>query len=96
MVVTPKSPIIGQTVEAAGLAHMHDLKLNRIDRNGVPLQIYDLANRVINVYDELYVSGDLSLVDELATQLNLQIATDEYEHNMFSEAERSSPHPQPR
>ena len=90
--MTAKSPVIGQTVEAAGLAHMHDLKLNRIDRNGVPMHKFDLSNRVIHVYDELYVSGDMTLVDELAAQLNLEIVTDEYEHNMFTSDAPRTPH----
>ena len=77
MLVTAQSPAVGQTAAELGLASQQGLTLSHIERDGATLPTHNLSHLVINCYDELYVTGDMTQVDALAAQLRLAVMTHE-------------------
>ena len=87
MLVTADSPAVGHTAIELGLAYHLELMLTHINRDGVTLPVQNIQNLIINVYDELYFTGDMTQVDALSAQLQLTVMTDEYGHQNDEDGE---------
>jgi di/tricarboxylate transporter len=76
MLVEPGSPLIGKTVEAAGLRHLVGMYLMEIDRDG---QIISMVgpDEVLEAKDQLVFVGIVESVVELQRIRGLRPATDE-------------------
>jgi di/tricarboxylate transporter len=76
MVVDQGSPLVGRTIEAAGLRHLHGLFLMEIDRGGHVIAAVAPTER-LQAGDRLVFVGVLDSVVELQTIRGLRPATDQ-------------------
>ncbi len=76
MVVEPRSPLAGRTIEAAGLRHLHGLFLMEIDRNGHVIAAVAPTER-LQAGDRLVFVGVIDSVIELQKIRGLRPATDQ-------------------
>jgi len=60
MFVPSASPAVGKTVEELAISDHFDLQLTHVNRDGRTLPASAGGLFVINMYDELYVTGDMS------------------------------------
>lgn len=76
MLVDPKGPLVGRTVEGAGLRHLPGLYLAEIERDGVALPAVGPEERLFGG-DRLVFVGILDSVLDLQKIRGLQLATDQ-------------------
>ena len=78
MIVKPDSPIVGKSIEQAGLRHLPGLYLNQIEREGQVLRAVSPQER-LQAGDRLYFAGILESVVDLRRIRGLEPATDQVE-----------------
>lgn len=76
MLVEPKSPLVGQTIESAGLRHLPGMYLMEIDRAGHVLAAV-ASNEVLEANDRLVFVGIVESVVDLQRIPGLTPATDQ-------------------
>jgi di/tricarboxylate transporter len=76
MLVEPNSPLVGQTIEAAGLRHLPGMYLMEIDRAGGVLAAVP-PHEILEAHDRLIFVGAVESVVDLQTIRGLTLATDQ-------------------
>lgn len=74
--ITPKSTIIGKSIEDAGLRNLDSLYLVQVNRNGERVKAVE-ASFILQVADELVFAGDTHMIMELVSSRGLELSQED-------------------